>query len=132
MSHKRCGCPLGMTISSIGDAMGKASQFRIVLVTCGSAAEARKIGRGLVEKQLAACVNVLGAPVESVYRWNGKVETAPRERLLIIKTSAKRLKRVEEMVRGLHSYETPEFLVVRVAGGSKEYLDWLEDSLGGE
>jgi len=108
--------------------MVKATEFRIVMVTCGSVAEARKIARALVEKRLAACVNIFGAPVTSVYRWKGKVETA-RERLLIIKTSAWKLARVEEEVRRLHSYETPEFLVVRVEGGAKGYLEWLGKSL---
>jgi periplasmic divalent cation tolerance protein len=110
--------------------MAEASRFRIVLVTCGSLAEARKIARALVQKRLAACVNIVGSQVESVYLWKAKVETA-RERLLIIKTSAKRLRRVEEDVRRLHSYETPEFLVLRVAGGSKGYLEWLAECLGG-
>jgi periplasmic divalent cation tolerance protein len=110
--------------------MAKAWEFRIVLVTCGSVAEARKIGRSLVEKRLAACVNILGTPVESVYQWKGKLETT-RERLLIIKTDAKRLQKVEAEVRRLHSYETPEFLAVKVAGGSKAYLGWLRESLGG-
>jgi periplasmic divalent cation tolerance protein len=106
--------------------MAKASEFRVVLVTCGSMAEARKIGRALVEKRLAACVNILGSPVESIYRWKGTVEAA-REWLMIIKTGARQLKRVEEEVRRLHSYETPEFLVVGVAGGSKGYLSWLAE-----
>jgi periplasmic divalent cation tolerance protein len=108
--------------------MGRASEFRIVLVTCGSTAEARKISRALVEKRLAACVNMVSRPVESIYRWRGKVERA-RERLLIIKTRAQRLKQVEAEVQRLHSYETPEFLVVAVAGGSKGYLSWLGESM---
>ena len=109
--------------------MARASEFRIVLVTCGSRAEARKIAKALVEKRLAACVNLFSAPVESVYRWKGAVEKA-REWLLMIKTSGKQLKKLEEEVKRLHSYETPEFLVVGVAGGSKEYLSWLGESLG--
>ena len=88
--------------------MARASEFRIVLVTCGSTAEARKIARALVEKRLAACVSIVAAPVESVYRWKGKVEKA-RERLLLIKTSVKRLKQAEGEVRRLHSYETQNF-----------------------
>jgi periplasmic divalent cation tolerance protein len=108
--------------------MVKASEFRIVLVTCGTAAEARKIGRALVGKRLAACVNIFGTPVESIYRWNGKVE-AGRERLMLIKTSAKLLKLVEVEVLKLHSYETPEFLVVGVTGGARGYVDWLTECL---
>ena len=107
--------------------MARASEFRIVLVTCGSASEARKIARDLVQKRLAACVNIISGPVESIYCWKGKVEKA-RERLLVIKTSTKRLKRLERAVRRLHSYETPEFLAVAVAAGSKPYLSWLNES----
>ncbi len=108
--------------------MAKAGEFRIVLVTCGSMAEARKIAKAVVGKRLAACVNIMGGTVESVYWWKGKVETG-RERLLLIKTSAKKLRRLEEEVRRRHSYEVPEFLVVEVAGGSREYVSWLADVL---
>jgi periplasmic divalent cation tolerance protein len=109
--------------------MRRGSKFRIVLVTCSSPAEARKIARTVVEKRLAACVNMIGGAVESIYWWKGKVETG-RERLLMMKTSAGRLKELEEEVRRLHSYEVPEFLVMGMDGGSKEYLKWLEDVVG--
>ena len=107
--------------------MKRGGQVRIVLVTCGSVAEARRIARAVVEKRLAACVNIVLGSVESVYRWKGKVETA-RERLLIIKTTAARLAELEREVKRLHKYEVPEFLVVAVGGGSKEYLRWLTES----
>ena len=109
--------------------MAKENRFRIVLVTCGSLAEARKISRAVVEKRLAACVNVGRAPVESVYRWKGKMEST-KEHLLIMKTSAARLKELEREVRKLHSYETPEFLVMEVVAGATEYLDWVSESVG--
>lgn len=108
--------------------MESSSEFRIVLVTCASGAEGRKIAKSVVGKKLAACVNILPGPVESVYRWKGSIEKS-RERLLLIKTSTKRLKQLEEEVSRLHSYETPEFLVVTVAGGSQPYLSWLKNSL---
>ncbi|HEY2820534.1 MAG TPA: divalent-cation tolerance protein CutA [Candidatus Acidoferrum sp.] len=101
---------------------------RVVLVTCGSLREARKIARGVVEKKLAACVNVGTAAVESIYRWKGKVETA-REFLLIIKTTAARLEALEKEVKRLHSYDVPEFVVLGIAAGSKEYLLWVEESV---
>jgi len=104
--------------------MAKGTSARIVLVTCGSLAEGRKIGRAVVTKRLAACVNVVSAPVESIYRWKGKVEQA-REFLLIVKTTARRLKELEKEITRLHSYELPEFLVLRVDGGSRAYLQWL-------
>ena len=108
--------------------MARIGQFQIVLVTCGSIAEARKIAKSVVGKQLAACVNILGGTVESIYQWKGKVEKT-RERMLIIKTSARLRKRLEKEVLRMHSYETPEFLVIQIAGGSKEYLRWLATSL---
>ena len=104
--------------------MKAGGSVRIVLVTCGSVAEARRIARAVVEKRLAACVNIVLGPVESVYRWKNKVETA-RERLLIIKTTVARLAELEREVKRLHKYEVPEFLVIGVSGGSHEYLDWV-------
>jgi periplasmic divalent cation tolerance protein len=109
--------------------MASTKKFQIVLVTCGSMREARKIARSVVAKKLAACVNIGTAPVESVYQWKGKVEGA-KEYLLIIKTSGGRLKELEREVLRLHSYETPEFLVLQVAGGSAAYLSWLGKSVG--
>jgi periplasmic divalent cation tolerance protein len=104
--------------------MPRATQFRLVLVTCGSLPESRKIARAVVARHLAACVNILTVPVESLYTWKGKLERS-REYLLLIKTTAKRLKALEREVLRLHSYETPEFLVLPIAAGSKAYLRWL-------
>jgi periplasmic divalent cation tolerance protein len=103
--------------------MAEPKSARVVLVTCGKLTEARRIARVTVEEKLAACVNIISAPVESLYRWRGKVESA-REFLLIIKTSAPRLKRLAERIATLHSYDLPEFLVL-TAGGSEPYLSWL-------
>jgi len=100
----------------------------VVLVTCGSLAEANRIARAVVGARLAACVNVLPGTVTSIYRWKGKVETA-RERLLLIKTSRKRLARLEAEVTRLHSYDVPEFIALPVGTGSRRYLDWLGESL---
>ncbi len=103
------------------------TQFRLVLVTCPTLSEARKISRSLLQKHLAACVNIHTTPVESIYRWKGKIETA-RELLLLIKTTTRRLKPLEREVLRLHSYETPEFLVLPISSGSKPYLRWLSNS----
>lgn len=103
------------------------TQFRIVLVTCASLAEARKISRSVIQKRLAACVNIHTSPLESIYRWKSKVETA-REYLLLIKTTTRRLKSLEREVLRLHSYDTPEFLVLPIASGSRAYLRWLSES----
>lgn len=103
-------------------------QSRVVLVTCGSMAEARKIARQVVKKRLAACANVVSSPVQSIYWWKGKVETA-REVLMVLKTSARRLAELERELVRLHSYDVPEFVVLTISGGSREYLAWLEGSV---
>lgn len=103
------------------------TQFRLVLVTCSSLPEARKISRSLIQKHLAACVNIHSAPLESLYHWKGKIETA-REHLLLIKTTTRRLKALEREVLRLHPYETPEFLVLSISSGSRAYLRWLANS----
>jgi periplasmic divalent cation tolerance protein len=99
---------------------------RIVLSTAGSADEARKIARELVERRLAACVNVI-PQIESIYRWQGNVESA-QEWLLLIKTTAERFAAVRDAIRELHSYELPECIAIAIEDGSAEYLRWLSDS----
>ena len=105
---------------------GKGS--RMVMVTCGSIVEARRIARRVVRKRLAACVNIVLGPVQSIYRWKGKVQSA-REVLLVIKTTEKRLPELEKEVVHGHSYDVPEFVVIPVAAGSRKYLTWLEDAV---
>ena len=98
---------------------------RLVLVTCGSEEEASRIARALVESRLAACVNIVDAPVRSVYRWKGRVERA-EEHLLLVKTRRGRLKALEAEVKRLHSYETPEIIALPIAEGLRTYLAWLD------
>lgn len=100
---------------------------RIVLSTAGSEDEARKIAHHLVEQRLAACVNIIPG-IESVYRWEGKVESN-REYLLLIKTSSTMFPEVRDAILELHSYELPECVEIAVEGGSPEYLQWVEESL---
>jgi periplasmic divalent cation tolerance protein len=100
---------------------------RIVLTTCGSLEEARKIAHALIERRLAACVNIL-PQVESVYRWQGKVETAT-ECLLVIKTTAGMFARVRDTLHELHSYETPECIAIEIEDGSAAYLEWIGESV---
>jgi periplasmic divalent cation tolerance protein len=101
---------------------------RIVLSTAGSGEEARKIAEALVERRLAACVNIVG-PIHSVYRWKGAVESAP-EHLLVIKTTTAAFPRVRDAIRELHSYELPECIMLPVEAGGEEYLKWIEESVG--
>ena len=100
----------------------------LVLVTCASAAEGKRIARAVVEQRLAACVNVLPGAVTSIYRWKGRVESA-QERLLLIKTTRKRLRKLQAAVERLHSYKVPEFIALPIAAGSRAYLGWLEETL---
>jgi periplasmic divalent cation tolerance protein len=100
----------------------------LVLTTAGSEDEARKIAQALVERKLAACVNVVPR-IYSVYRWQGNVESA-EEFLLIIKTTKDREEQVRSAIKELHSYELPECIVIGIDGGSEEYLRWVSESVG--
>jgi len=103
------------------------TDIRVVLTTCGLLEEARTIAHALVERQLAACVNII-PHVESVYRWKGEVETAT-EFLLVIKTTAGAFDRLRAALGELHSYEVPECIEISVTAGSEAYLTWIEESV---
>lgn len=100
---------------------------RIVLSTASSEDEARKIAQYLVEQQLAACVNLV-PHVESIYRWQGKMESS-REWLLLIKTTREKFSEVQDAIRELHSYELPECFSLAIDDGSSAYLEWIEQSV---
>jgi periplasmic divalent cation tolerance protein len=102
------------------------TDYCVVLVTCANEREARRIARAAVDERLAACVNILPGAVTSIYRWKGKVESA-KERLLIIKTSRKRLAKLQAAVERLHSYDVPEFIALPIVAGSRAYLFWLRE-----
>jgi periplasmic divalent cation tolerance protein len=97
----------------------------VILSTAGSAEEAGRIARGLVERRLAACVNCVSG-VRSVYRWEGKL-CDEGEWMLVIKTRRKLAGSVVEAIRELHSYECPEAVVLPVQGGNPAYLKWVAD-----
>jgi periplasmic divalent cation tolerance protein len=103
-----------------------AGRYRIVFVTCPSIAQARRIGRSVVEKKLAACANIVTG-VESIYRWRGKVERA-REVLVVMKTTDGRLRELETEVKRMHSYQVPEFIVLPIVAGSRKYLGWIREN----
>ena len=100
---------------------------RIVLTTAGSEEEAHKIAQHMVEHKLAACVNII-PQIESVYRWQGKIESS-REWLLLIKTTIEKFPAVRDAVRTLHSYDLPECVAIAIDDGSREYLQWIGASV---
>lgn len=87
---------------------------------------ARRIARQLVSENLAACANIVPA-VESIYRWQGKVEDA-KETLVFFKTTSARYPAFQEKLKSLHPYEVPEIICLRIADGSPEYLRWVVDN----
>jgi periplasmic divalent cation tolerance protein len=103
---------------------------RIVFTTAASEEEARKIASYLVERRLAACVNIV-AQVGSIYHWQGKIEEA-NEWLLIVKTTAAAFAPVREAIAELHSYELPECICVTIEDGLTAYLEWIGESVSGE
>ncbi len=102
--------------------------IRIVLTTAATPEEAENLARALVEEQLAACATLVPG-VRSIYRWKGQVEEAS-ETMLLIKTTVEQLAPLEARLHTLHSYETPEFLVLPVEAGSDGYLGWLRANVG--
>jgi len=103
-----------------------SAEYVVVLTTLPVDADGQAFGRAIVEERLAACVNLL-APMESVYRWEGRVEYES-ERQIIVKTSRDRLTALWDRVRELHPYEVPEFIVLPIADGNEAYLRWIRDA----
>jgi len=98
----------------------------IMLSTCSDLAEAKKMSRAIIEKRLAACVNIF--PVHSIFRWKESIEESD-EQLLVIKTSSTLFKKASECIKNLHSYEVPEIISIEMKQGSRPYLKWLKDSV---
>ena len=103
------------------------AEYLQVQTAAGSEEEAERISRDLVERRLAACVQVVG-PISSRYHWQGDIETA-REWLCLAKTEAGRFEEVEAAIRAAHSYEETEIVALPVSAGSAGYLAWISDSL---
>lgn len=97
----------------------------IVYMTAGSREEAERLGAMLIEKRLAACVNVLGE-VSSMFHWDGAVQKET-EVAFIAKTSAARLEELTAEVMAAHSYDEPAVVAYELVGGSRSFLDWIED-----
>jgi len=103
--------------------MKSAAKFAIVLVTAPDLKTARRLARAALKARVIACANLV-PKIESHYWWQGKIESGT-EVLMILKASRARLAEVEKLILGAHPYDTPEFLVLPLAAGSRKYLDWL-------
>jgi len=115
----------GGTLREVEGLMKRGPKFKLVLVTSLDLKTARKLARAALEERLIACANLI-PKIESHYRWQGKVEQGG-EVLMILKTTASKLAALEKAIICHHPYDTPEFLVLDVAGGAKRYLRWLSD-----
>lgn len=103
------------------------TEFVVLYVTVGSSAEGESLARALVEERLAACVNRVRS-VQSIYRWQGKVEQSEEE-LLIIKSKKNLLDKLQTRIKELHSYSVPEFIALPILEGSEDYLRWLDEQV---
>jgi periplasmic divalent cation tolerance protein len=99
----------------------------VVLCTCSSNDEARLIARALIEKRLAACVNLL-PPAISIYHWKGAVEEG-EETLMIVKSARPLFEKLRAEIARLHSYEVPEIVALPIVDGSEPYLEWMDREL---
>lgn len=98
-----------------------------IFITCPNKKEARKIGQALVEKRLAACVNIV-EKVESIFRWQDKLDKA-KEVLLLVKSKRRQFPKVIRLVKSLHSYSVPEIIAFDITLGEKNYLNWIDESI---
>jgi periplasmic divalent cation tolerance protein len=106
------------------------TQFVVVMTTAGSEEQATNLGQELVERRLAACVNII-SQVCSIYRWKGKV-WQDEEKVLLVKTAAHLVPAVRDAIRELHTYELPEVIMMPIQDPDPEILEWLESCLGPE
>ena len=108
--------------------MAKKVDVIVVLVTCKSKGEARKIVMALVKKRLAACGNILESPVSAIYWWKGKIERT-KEYLVVLKSTRRVFAELEREVTRLHGYDVPEIVTIPVTGGSRKYLAWVSGNV---
>jgi len=101
--------------------------FAIILTTASAVEEGQAIANILVEKELAACVNII-PNISSVYRWEGQIQSES-EVLLLIKTTKDLEAEVYREVQNVHSYDTPELITLPITNGSDAYLDWMTNSV---
>ena len=100
----------------------------VIFITASHKDEAQKIAQALIAKRLAACVNIV-EHVASVFWWEGKVDNAT-EALLVVKSKKEKFNRIVKLVKSLHSYVVPEIIALPIVAGEKNYLKWLDESIG--
>lgn len=103
-----------------------AEDALLVFSTFGTADEARRVGRALVEEHIVACANLL-PQIESIYHWKGQIETSA-ETMAVFKTTTDRYWQLETRLREMHSYEVPEIIAIRIHAGLPAYLRWIDES----
>ncbi|UCH20359.1 MAG: divalent-cation tolerance protein CutA [Deltaproteobacteria bacterium] len=101
--------------------------INLIYITAGNKAEARTLGRELVESKLAACVNIIDN-MNSMYVWQGEIQD-DKEVVLIAKTTEAKVPELLEKVKALHSYDCPCILSIPVSGGNKEFMDWIANEV---
>ncbi len=99
----------------------------VIFITASTNEEAKSIGKHLVEKGLAACANIVPG-VQSLFVWDGKF-CQEDEVLIIIKSVREKAKEIIAVVKEIHSYDVPEIIVLPIVDGSKDYLNWLQESI---
>jgi periplasmic divalent cation tolerance protein len=104
----------------------KQNDFVVIFITAGSVEEAEKIGKGLVEKKLAACANII-QPIKSIFFWEGKL-CEEKEALMVVKSRSELFKPLMDYVKKSHSYKVPEIIAVPIIAGLPDYLSWIDES----
>lgn len=112
------------------DNINDIEKASLVYVTCGSLAQAREIGRALVEERLAACANIIDG-MKSIYRWEGQIEEGD-EVLLLLKTHANLVEKLGQRVKDLHSFDSPCVVEIPLGGGNADYFVWIASEVSGE
>lgn len=105
----------------------KKIEYITILTSVSSYKEAEKIADVLVDAKLVACVNIL-RNVKSIYKWQGKKERS-RENLLLMKSKEDKFKHIAKKIKSLHSYQVPEIIALPIIKGSKDYLDWIKETV---
>ena len=115
-----------VALTVLQDLQDNSGMPHLIYCTCPDMPVAQRIARHLIAEKLAACVNILPG-VQSVYEWEGQIETA-QEHLLLIKSPQRRYPEIEAAIKALHPYQLPEIIAVAIERGSDEYLTWIDSS----